>query len=98
MILRTTHFPIQWYLKNKCLEVNIDIYNDANSLMLNINNSTYAIYTLSLLVDSKRYDKSFVGARMVRVNNLPANVAIWNILSISLLGVTGILYTRKDFK
>ena len=98
MILRTTGFLIQWYLKNKCLEVNIDIYNDANSLMLNINNSTYAIYTLSLLVDSKRYDKSFVGARMVRVNNLPANVAIWNILSISLLGVTGILYTRKDFK
>ena len=98
MILRTTGFLIQWYLRNKYLEVNIDIYNDANSLMLNINNSTYAIYTLSLLVDSKRYDKSFVGARMVRVNNLPANVAIWNILSISLLGVTGILYTRKDFK
>lgn len=47
MILRTAGFPIKWYLRNKYLEVNIDIYNDANSLMLNINNSTYAIYTLS---------------------------------------------------
>ena len=61
MILRTAGFPIQWYLRNKYLEVNIDIYNDANSLMLNINNSTYAVYTLSWLVDSKRYDKSLVG-------------------------------------
>ena len=66
--------------------------------MLNINNSTYAIYTPSWLVNAESYDKSFVGARMVRVNNLPANVAIWSILPISLLGVTGILYTRKDFK
>ena len=47
---------------------------------------------------AERYDKSFVVARMVRVNNLPANAAIWSILSISLLGVTGILYTIKDFK
>lgn len=98
MILRTAGFLIQWYLRNKYLEVNIDIYNDANSLMLNINNSTYAIYTLSWLVDAERYDKSFVSARMVRVNNLPANAAIWSILSISLLGVTGILHTRKYFK
>lgn len=98
MILRTTGFLIQWYLRNKYLEVNIDIYNDANSLMLNINNSTYAIYTLSWLVDAERYDKSFVSARMARVNNLPANAAIWSILSISLLGVTGILHTRKYFK
>lgn len=98
MILRTAGFPIQWYLRNKYLDVNIDIYNDANSLMLNINNSTYAIYTLSWLLDAKRYDKSFVGVRMVRVNNLSANAAIWSILPIFLLGVTGILYTRKDFK
>lgn len=98
MILRTTHFPIQWYLRNKYLEVNIDIYNDANSLMLNINNSTYAIYTLSWLVDAERYDKLFLGARMVRVNNLPANAAIWSIVPIFLLSVTGIIYTRKDFK
>lgn len=47
---------------------------------------------------AERYDKSFVGVRMVRVNNLPANASIWSILPISLLGVTGNLYIRKDFK
>lgn len=64
MILRTAGFPIQWYLRNKYLEVNIDIfYNDTNSLMLNINNSTYAIYTPSWLIDAERYDKSFIDGK-----------------------------------
>lgn len=95
--LKTAGFPIEWYLKNFYVNVNSNIFNGANNLELHIGNKIYVIYTPIWLVDLDIYNDYFIGAEIVRTNNLTGNIIFWTMLPLLLMIVTTTLYIKKDF-